>query len=117
MLLAGVAAEDLEKARTAARILHDKEVETVVITLGREGAFYSRHDHAELVPAFQVDTVDTTAAGDAFVGALAVATAKGIAWPAAVRFAAAAGARATTKLGARPSLPTLEAVAELLREE
>lgn len=113
-ILTDIAVEDLEKARSAALILHQRGVETVVITLGGEGAFFSKHDHAQLIPAFQVNTVDTTAAGDAFMGALAVAIAKGIALPRAVRFAAAAGALATTKLGAQPSLPTLEAVEELL---
>jgi ribokinase len=60
--------------------------------------------------------VDTTAAGDAFVAGFAVAAASGQSLWEAVRFGAAAGALATTKLGAQPSLPTLEEVNRLLRE-
>lgn len=76
----------------------------LVVTLGAAGARYRGPDGAELtVPGMPVDVVDTTGAGDAFTGALAVA------WPdgpaAALRPACAAGALATTRLGASASLP------------
>ena len=65
-------------------------------------------------PPFQVLPIDTTAAGDAFCGALAARLAAGDALDSAVRFAAAAGALATTTPGAVPSIPTADAIAALL---
>jgi sugar/nucleoside kinase (ribokinase family) len=58
--------------------------------------------------------VDTTAAGDAFTGALAVARAEGMDWHDALRFANAAGALCCTKFGAQPAMPKRNAVEELL---
>jgi ribokinase len=66
------------------------------------------------VPAHEVTAVDTTAAGDAFNGALAVALAEGKPLLEAVRYGMAAGALATTKRGAQPSLPMREAVEQFL---
>jgi ribokinase len=66
------------------------------------------------VPGYRVQAVDTTAAGDAFNGGLAVALAEGKPLVEAVRFANACGALATTRLGAQPSLPTAEQVEGLL---
>ena len=78
----------------------------VVLKLGDNGSLHADatgvYTH---VAAFAVDPVDTTAAGDAFTAALAVARAEGRAWPDALRFANAAGALACTTLGAQPSLP------------
>jgi len=86
----------------------------VVITLGHEGALVMTPQGEQRFPAFPVTPVDTTAAGDAFCGALAVALAEGQPIAAAVRFANAAGALATTVAGAEPSLPKREAVQEFL---
>ncbi len=77
----------------------------VVVTLGSRGAELCTPDGARtLVPAFAVDPVDTTAAGDAFCGSFAAALAAGSEMLTALRFAAAAGALATTRSGAVPSL-------------
>jgi ribokinase len=88
----------------------------VVITLGARGAKLCTADNADVVvPAFAVHAVDTTAAGDAFCGAFAAAMAAGDASILqALRFAAAAGALATTHAGAVPSLPSREAIQALL---
>ena len=77
-----------------------------VLTLGAEGAWYAERDGATVhVPAFRVDVVDTTAAGDAFTGALAVAWAEGRELVDAVRWASAAGAACARRLGASGSRP------------
>ena len=77
----------------------------VVVTLGARGAKLCTPDGAELhVPAFHVEPMDTTGAGDAFCGAFAASLAIGATMPDALRFAAAAGALATTRAGAVPSI-------------
>ena len=93
-------------------------VPNVVITLGAEGAVWASGAKSGKVQAFKVEPVDTTAAGDAFAGALAYYLARAGSWAedAAVRFASAAGALATTRPGAQPSLPALADVTAMLRE-
>ncbi|MGI8913749.1 MAG: ribokinase [Chloroflexota bacterium] len=85
-----------------------------VITLGSKGAVLMGPVGTWVQPAPAVTVVDTTAAGDAFAGALAVALAQGLAEEEALRLAVAAGSLACTILGARPSLPTRAAVDHLL---
>ena len=80
--------------------------------LGNKGCLYLG-DEELFVPAFTVDAVDTTGAGDAFTAALAVAWGQ-VSLPEALRFANAAGALAATVEGAQPSMPTLEAVLTFL---
>jgi ribokinase len=92
-------------------------VGAAILTLGERGALLAQPDGVEHVPAFQVTPVDTTAAGDAFVGGFAAALAEGRSPIEAVRWGCAAGALATTKLGAQPSLPTRQEVEELLRKD
>jgi ribokinase len=105
---------DAALPQDSARALRDQGVESVIVTLGAQGAMVvNRHGDA-MIEAFPVAVVDTTAAGDAFVGAFAVALAEGKSTCEAVRWANAAGALATTKLGAQPSLPTYAAVAEFV---
>jgi ribokinase len=82
----------------------------VILTLGVRGALVHGRGVTAFVDPVAVDVVDTTAAGDAFCGSLAVALASGDDLEAAARFAAAAGSLACTKLGAEPSLPTRDAV-------
>jgi len=90
-------------------------VPSVVITLGKEGALAAGSWGWTRVPSFAVETVDTTAAGDAFNAGLAVALGRGGSnLPEATRYACACGALATTKFGAQPSLPDEEAVQRLL---
>ncbi|MEO5823238.1 MAG: ribokinase [Vicinamibacteraceae bacterium] len=90
---------------TIARSLHDRGVPEVVITLGAAGAFVSGPGGAAHLPAFAVDAVDTTAAGDVFNGALAVALIEGRSTIDAARFASAAAAISVTRHGARASAP------------
>ena len=86
----------------------------VILTVGPQGAYVATADGARHVPAWGVDTIDTTGAGDGFVGGLAVALAEGQALDAAVRFACAVGALATTAMGAQVALPDRAAVAALM---
>jgi ribokinase len=82
-------------------------VPRVVMTLSGEGAVYADRDGTNVkIPAFRVEVVDTTAAGDAFTGALAVAWGEGRDLVDAARWACAAGAACVRKVGAFPSLPT-----------
>jgi ribokinase len=82
-------------------------VSRVVLTLGGDGARYADRDgRSERIPAFRVEVADTTAAGDAFTGALAVAWGEGRDLVDAVRWASAAGAACVRTVGAYPSLPT-----------
>jgi len=105
---------DLKGVAAAARKLLGLGPKHVIVTLGEKGALVVSKRGEAYVPSFPVDAVDTTAAGDAFNGALAVALARGMEMEAAVRFACAAGALATTVLGAQPSLPRLDQIEGLL---
>jgi ribokinase len=86
----------------------------VILTLGSRGAFVFESGSGELVPGFEVEAVDTTAAGDVFNGSLAVGLAEGRSLAEAVRFANAAAALSVTKLGAQPSAPTRSAIEDFL---
>lgn len=104
-LLTGLKPTDQAQAREVAACLHLRGVKNVILTLGAKGAFFSDGSNCLFVPGFAVKAVDTTAAGDAFNGALAVGLVRGLALPQAVRYANAAAALAVQKLGAQPSLP------------
>jgi ribokinase len=90
-------------------------VKQAVITMGRRGCVVVDRESAVHVPAFQVDLVDKTCAGDAFAAALAAAYAAGDKMADAVRFASAAGALACTRFGSQDSLPRKEDIIELLQ--
>jgi ribokinase len=113
-LLSGMPVGNQAEAEAAAAALRTSGVGTLILTLGERGAMLAREGEAALFPAFDVTPVDTTAAGDAFVGGLAVALAEGKALAEAVRWGNAAGALATTRLGAQPSLPSRQALETLL---
>ncbi len=112
--LAGFPVNDPGAAARAAEILLSRGTGAAVVKLGAQGAFYSTPESSGFHPAFSVRAVDTVAAGDAFNGALAVCLAEGMALPGAVRVACAAGALAVTSIGAQDSMPTREAVENLL---
>jgi ribokinase len=113
-LLTGLPVGNQSQAEAAAATLREMGVGTLILTLGARGALLAHEEQSELIPAFKVTPVDTTAAGDAFVGGLGTALAEGKPLAEAVRWGNAAGALAATQLGAQPSLPSREALEELL---
>ncbi len=115
--LSQVKITDLESAREAARVLLERGVGCVVVTLGGEGAVVATRAGTFHAAPFDVRAVDCTAAGDAFTGGLAVALSEGLDLLSAVKFANACGAIAVTKEGAQPSMPTRVEVEELLRSQ
>jgi ribokinase len=92
-------------------------LKNLIITLGANGARVISEGIDQHIPAHEITAVDTTAAGDAFNGALAVAIAEGKPLLDAVSYGMAAGALASTKRGAQPSLPTRDAVENLLASQ
>jgi len=86
----------------------------VVVTLGEKGLIWARGGERGRLAACDVPIMDSTGAGDAFHGAFALGVAQGMDWQPLLRFAAAAGALACTKLGARNSMPAASAVTTLL---
>jgi ribokinase len=113
-LLTRLPVGDRAEIEAAAKALQGWGVATVILTLGERGALLVQAERVESFPAFDVIPVDTTAAGDAFVGGFAVALAEGRSLAEAVRWGNATGALATTQLGAQPSLPTRQDVKQLL---
>ena len=95
---------DREIRKMAEKFL-DQGIKNVVITLGSKGLFFKNRSEEVWMNAFRVNVIDTTAAGDAFLGALASGLSENKPIREVLRFANGAGALATTKLGAQPSLP------------
>lgn len=104
-LITGQKITDVETAIKAASLIRAKGVENVIITMGSQGALVYTGSICELVPAYKVKAIDTTAAGDIFNGALVVAIAEGHGWIEAARFACKASAIAVTRAGAQSSAP------------
>jgi ribokinase len=104
-MLAGMEVTNLETAGAAARIICDKGVKNVVVTMGSLGAVICENGDLSVQAVRKVETVDSTAAGDVFNGALAVALAEGKVLKEAVAFACEAASISVTRLGAQSSIP------------
>jgi ribokinase len=113
--ITGITVRDADSAAQAGRWFTDRGVRTAVITLGERGAVLVEADGVTELPAYRVEAVDTTAAGDAFTGSLGATLSQGGSLNEAVRRGMAAAALAVTVRGASPSLPTATAVDEFLR--
>lgn len=99
-----------------AKTLLSMGTKNVIITLGSMGLFFKNNEEEFRIEAFRVKTVDTTAAGDAFVGGFAFGLAEGYPIYESLIIANAAGALATTRLGAQPSLPSKRKLISFLRQ-
>jgi ribokinase len=114
-LLTGVPVNNRASAEEAAGVLLDKGVHNVIVTLGPAGSVLVNATTSRLFPARRVQAVDTTAAGDAFNGALAHALAEGKTLEEAIDLATAVAAHAVTKLGAQTSMPTMTELETFIR--
>ena len=114
-ILTGVRIAQEKDLPAAAAALLAIGLEAVFITLGPRGVYAASADLRELIPAFEVEAVDATAAGDVFSGALAVALAEGMSLTKAALFANAAAALSVTKMGAQLSAPRRAEIDDLLR--
>jgi ribokinase len=104
-LLTGIEPTSEEKLAAACQVLLDKGIGTVIVTLGSKGAFYMNKVEYGWVEAIKVDAIDTTGAGDAFNGALAVSICRGKSISEAVRTATEVAAYVVTKIGAQQEFP------------
>ena len=114
-VLSGVKIETMDDARRAALALKEKGVGCVIITLGSKGALLVDGTEPRVIEPISVQVVDTTGAGDAFNGGLAVALAEGRDIATAVAFANATGALSVTKLGTAPAMPYRDEIEDLLK--
>lgn len=114
-LVAGKKITGRDSLEGAAQALVARGAKNVIVTLGEKGALIVNRRSRKYVPSFKVKPVDTTAAGDAFIGGIAVALLHRKSLKDAVEFACACGALATTHFGAQPSLPSAQEVKDFLQ--
>ncbi|MCI1953454.1 MAG: ribokinase [Ligilactobacillus acidipiscis] len=104
--ITGIHVEDEASARKAATKLHELGVDVAIITIGSKGAFYDYNGVSELVPAFKVKAVDTTAAGDTFIGAMSSILKPDFSnLKEAILFGNKASSLTVQRYGAQPSIP------------
>lgn len=113
-LLTSLPVNDVASAEKATKEILKQGVKTVIVTLGSKGALLVTDTQVKQVDTYKVNVVDTTAAGDAFIGGFASAMLSGKTLEDSVRYGCACGALATTKFGAQPSLPTKEEVEKFI---
>ncbi|ELC8441513.1 ribokinase [Clostridium perfringens] len=120
-LLTGIEIKDIEDAKEAGKIFLDKGVKFVIITLGENGAALIGKDFCEIVPAYKVNAIDTTAAGDSFIGGLSSKLdAKNLGRETlskAIRFGNKVSSIAVQRRGAQPSIPFVDEVLEVYKGE
>ena len=114
--LTGREIRDQGDARAVAGLLLERGVESAIVTLGADGVLVATRQAQIVIGGLAVETVDTTAAGDTFAGALAARLVEGADLVDASRFANAAAAVAVTRMGAQPSVPTRDEITRMLAE-
>ena len=115
-ILTNIEVTDEDSACTAAKKLLEYGVKSVVLTMGAKGFWIADNDRIEFVSAVKIEAVDTTAAGDAFTGSLAVGLAQGKTLYDAALFANYVAALSVTKMGAQSSMPTGRAVESFIKD-
>jgi ribokinase len=106
--ITGIPVHNLEEARRCAGYLLEQGLAKVVITLGERGSLLATKEEMELIPAFRVDPIDSTGAGDAFIGSFAVFLAEGLTDKEALTRASLYAALSTTQVGTQKSFPSRE---------
>lgn len=114
-ILTGIKVTDEATARKAADILLSKGVETVLLTMGSRGLLFKDKNRGEVIQAYKVNPVDTTAAGDVFNGAFAAALSHDMELHSAIKFASAAAGISVTKIGAQSSIPDRHEIEEFMK--
>ncbi|WP_334332500.1 ribokinase [Companilactobacillus sp. HBUAS59544] len=105
-LISGIKVTDIDSMKESAKFYHDLGIACVIITLGSKGSFVSYKGENEQIPAFKVEAVDTTAAGDTFIGALSAELKTDFSnLHEAIVYASKASSLTVQKLGAFPSIP------------
>lgn len=105
-ILTGIKVTDEASLKAAADHLHQLGIEAVIITIGSKGAFYDVQDRSGIVPAFKVNAVDTTAAGDTFIGAMSSVLKKDFSnLEQAIEYGNQASSLTVQRFGAQPSIP------------
>ena len=115
-ILTGIPVDSKENADKAADWFFEKGVENVLITLGGRGVYIATNEKREIIPAYHVEAIDTTGAGDAFNGGLVAALAEGKNLWEAAAFANALAAIAVQRLGTTPAMPTREEIEQFIKE-
>ena len=106
--ITGIPVHNLEEAKRCANYLLAQGLTKVVITLGERGSLLATSERLELIPPFKVDPVDSTGAGDAFIGSFAVFLAEGLTDKEALTRASLYAALSTTRVGTQKSFPSRE---------
>ena len=115
-ILTGIEVKDQESASVAAKKLLECGVKNVILTMGASGYLSAGKEGMEFVPARKVTAADSTAAGDAFTGSFAVGLAQGKTLSEAALFANNVAAVSVTRMGAQPSMPTVEEIDRFIHE-
>ena len=115
-ILTGIPVDSKENADKAADWFFEKGVENVLITLGGRGVYIATDEKRAIIPAYHVEAIDTTGAGDAFNGGLVAALAEGKNLWEAAGFANALAAVAVQRLGTTPAMPTREEIEQFIKQ-
>jgi ribokinase len=113
-LLTGMEVKNEDDAIKAASLLLEKGIEVVIITIGSKGALMATKDETKIISGHKVEAKDSTAAGDVFNGALAIAISENKSMDEAIQFANAAAAVSVTRMGAQPSAPRREEIENMI---
>ncbi|MGL5428532.1 MAG: PfkB family carbohydrate kinase, partial [Cetobacterium sp.] len=109
-ILSGVKVTDEESVIKAAKVLLNGGVKGLIVTLGKNGSMFINEDSVKSFPAYKVDAIDTTAAGDSFIGGFCSGLAEGLSFEMAIERGTKVAAISVTRIGAQTSIPTLEEV-------